>query len=141
MDFPDNVIINGEFFLVIKIINVFFLALQFGLYSISFDKLTKLFSPTVLNFQTDTDMRPGSECEEPLPCDWHPRFTNVVYHKNDWNSPKNNRLLGDLIDRYYGKISYRNMITDILARSQSGRVQSAVFDVADEKGNQLINEI
>ena len=91
-------------------------------------------SPNVLYFRTDYNLRPGEQCEEPKPCDWHPLFDNVVYHGNDWNSPGHNSKLGQLIGDYHGKISYRNMITDILARSQSGEVQAAVFHVDEEKG-------
>ena len=35
----------------------------------------------------DTNLRPGNECEEPLPCTWHTRIENIVYHSRDWASP------------------------------------------------------
>ena len=35
----------------------------------------------------DTNLRPGDECEEPLPCTWHTRIENIVYHSRDWASP------------------------------------------------------
>ena len=82
-------------------------------------------------------MRPGVNCEEPVPCDWHPRYDGVVYHSNDWNAPWHNSKLGSLIGQYHKKISYRNLITDILPRSQSGNVQSAVIDVNAEIGTCL----
>ena len=47
----------------------------------------KAFSPNVINFMNDTNLRPGDECEEPLPCTWHTRIENIVYHSRDWASP------------------------------------------------------
>lgn len=47
------------------------------------------FSPNVINFMDDTNLRPGDECEEPLPCTWHTRIENIVYHSRDWASPGN----------------------------------------------------
>ena len=44
-------------------------------------------SPNVINFMNDTNLRPGDECEEPLPCTWHTRIENIVYHSRDWASP------------------------------------------------------
>ena len=44
-------------------------------------------SPNVINFMDDTNLRPGDECEEPLPCTWHTRIENIVYHSRDWASP------------------------------------------------------
>ena len=50
-------------------------------------QLLNIFSPNVINFMDDTNLRPGDECEEPLPCTWHTRIENIVYHSRDWASP------------------------------------------------------
>ena len=58
-------------------------------------------SPNVINFMNDTNLRPGDECEEPLPCTWHTRIENIVYHSRDWASPGTVRKFGRSIARFY----------------------------------------
>jgi len=87
------------------------------------------YSPNVINFMNDTNLRPGDECEEPLPCTWHKRIENIVYHSRDWASPGYNRMLGKYLQEFNTNLTFRNLISDVLARTETGKLHSVIYDV------------
>jgi isopenicillin-N N-acyltransferase-like protein len=89
------------------------------------------YSHSVADFFDDKNMEPGPICTEPQPCDWHPRIDNVVYHGMDWNCPAYTQRLGEEITKYYGQITPELIISDLIAKTCTGDVHNAVYDLTD----------
>jgi len=87
------------------------------------------YSHSVADFFDDENMEPGPICTQPQPCDWHPRIDSVVYHGMDWNCPTYTERLGQEIKKYWGQITPEIIISDIIAKTCTGDVHNAVYDL------------
>lgn len=87
------------------------------------------YSHSVADFFDDKNMEPGPICTEPQPCDWHPRIDSVVYHGMDWNCPTYTERLGQEIQKHWGEITPELVISDIIAKTCTGDVHNAVYDL------------
>ena len=86
-------------------------------------------SPNVTNFMTDLTMRPGDMCAEPKPCEWHKKISNIIYHGRDWAQPGYNTVLGEQLAAFSGTINPKKLISDVIAKTQTGGIHSVIFDV------------
>lgn len=57
-------------------------------------------------------------------------FTHI-FASMDWNCPGYNKVLGEQVQRFHGNITPENIIREINARTQSGNLQSAVYDLTN----------
>jgi len=87
------------------------------------------YSYSAADFFDDKNLEPGPWCTEPRPCDWMPLIDSVVYHGMDWNCPSYTKVLGNLLQEYWGKIDPEVAISQIMARTMSGDVHNAVYDL------------
>jgi len=88
------------------------------------------YSYSAADFFDDKTLEPGPWCiEEVQPCDWMPLIENVVYHGMDWNCPTYTRRLSEEINKKWGNITPENAISDIIARTCTGDVHNAVYDL------------
>jgi isopenicillin-N N-acyltransferase-like protein len=87
------------------------------------------YSYSAADFFDDKTLEPGPWCTEPRPCDWQPLIDNVVYHGMDWNCPTYTQFLGEQLQKHWGKITPELAISEIMAKTTSGDVHNAVYDL------------
>ena len=79
-------------------------------------------------FMNDETMRPGEYCEVPKPCNWHEKIKNTIYHGRDWSQPGYNEVLGNELTELHGNLSWKNLLSDVIPKTQIGNIHSVVFD-------------
>lgn len=79
------------------------------------------YSASVSNFYDDQNLHPIA--------DWHPRIKDVVYWGMDWLCPGYNKKIAERINANYGKITAEIAARDIMAKTQTGSVHSAIYDL------------
>jgi isopenicillin-N N-acyltransferase-like protein len=62
---------------------------------------------------------------------WHPAIQNVVYHGMDWLCPGFNKVLGEQLQKFHGDIRISNVISDIVAKTQTGNLQVSIYDLTN----------
>jgi len=87
------------------------------------------YSYSAADFFDDKTLEPGPWCTEPRPCDWMPLIDNVVYHGMDWNCPTFTRVLAEQLQKHWGKITPEIAISEIIAKTMTGDVHNAVYDL------------
>jgi len=80
------------------------------------------YSASVANIMDDTNMMPANDT-------WHPQIDNVVYWGMDWLCPNYSEVLSEHITENYGNITAEVAIRDIVARTQTGNLHIAVYDL------------
>lgn len=71
----------------------------------------------------------GPDNLQPVNDTWHAPITDVVYHGMDWLCPGYSVVLGDQLNKFHGNITVENAVSDIIARTQTGNLHIAVYDL------------
>jgi hypothetical protein len=82
------------------------------------------YSASVANVIADYNLRP-------INAEWHPPFTNVVYWGMSWIDRTYSGRLSVQIKKFWGQITPENIISDIIAKAQTGDTHVAVYDLTD----------
>jgi len=83
------------------------------------------YSNSVANFITPDNFLPANDT-------WHAPIDDVVYFGMDWLCPNYSEVLHDRLEENWGKIDPEIAVKDIIARTQTGNLHIAVYDLADE---------
>lgn len=84
------------------------------------------YSASVANFITDTNLQPVNDT-------WHPQIENVVYWGMDWLCPGYSQRLSELLIEYHGVLTPEIAMSDVVARTQTGNLHVAVYDLSEEQ--------
>ena len=58
----------------------------------------------------------------------HPQIPDVVYWGMDWICPNDNGMLAHQLQKFHGKITPENAISDIMSYVGTGDVQTVLYD-------------
>ena len=64
----------------------------------------------------------------PVNASWHPQIPDVVYWGMDWICPNDNGMLAHQLQKFHGKITPENAISDIMSYVGTGDVQTVLYD-------------
>ena len=83
------------------------------------------YSSSVANFITSENLQPVNET-------WHAPIEDVVYFGMDWLCPGFSAPLHDRLQENWGQLDAEVAIRDVVARTQTGNLHIAVYDLADD---------
>lgn len=88
-----------------------------------FNSMAVSASTFVLN--TDQNMLPDAV--------WHPRMNGLIYHAMDWNCSFFSEAMATRLKKYYGNLTSKDIIREVLPFTSTGNLHVFVADLVDQQ--------
>ena len=77
-----------------------------------------------------TVIKPDSKPEEKIPVNasWHTPLDDIVYWGMDWVCPNDNKMLSHQLQKFHGKLTPENTISDVVSYVGTGDLHIAIYD-------------